>query len=367
MRIGLHLGTLRGLGSANVGRNVLNALLAANTGHTFWAWVPGEWQLGEGGVSPSLFVHNSKPGLLNKLVTENVVIRRTLRRWRADRLFSMGDTSTPACPVPHLVLVQQAYLARHLDDFDFPMPPAFRAKLALMQAYFRASLSTASAFTVQTEYMRRRLHERWGYPLERIVVVPSSVDGWIASSPGHHPTDDPPYVCYVSSAGPHKNHALLATMMSRLAVKFPALRCKLTVHPSTVPELIAAAGIRGVLDAFDFLGPLPPKGAIELLRGATALVSPSKLESFGLPYYEAMAVGCPVVASDRPFAREACGDAGLYADDHGEAFAAEVEMLLDDSAAARAASVRCRRRFEDIYVPWEGVAKRYVEVLEELE
>jgi len=50
----------------------------------------------------------------------------------------------------------------------------------------------------------------------------------------------------------------------------------------------------------------------DLYGGALALVYPSRMEGFGLPVAEAMACGCPVVASDLPEIREWAKDAPLY-------------------------------------------------------
>jgi glycosyltransferase involved in cell wall biosynthesis len=48
-----------------------------------------------------------------------------------------------------------------------------------------------------------------------------------------------------------------------------------------------------------------------LYRGASALVLPSRYEGFGFTPLEAMARGCPVLASDIPAVREVSGDGAL--------------------------------------------------------
>ena len=68
-----------------------------------------------------------------------------------------------------------------------------------------------------------------------------------------------------------------------------------------------------------------------LLRRATALVSLSRAEGYGLPLVEAMAVGTPVIASDIPIFREVGADAALYVDPGSpEQFARAVTQLRDE-------------------------------------
>jgi glycosyltransferase involved in cell wall biosynthesis len=49
-----------------------------------------------------------------------------------------------------------------------------------------------------------------------------------------------------------------------------------------------------------------------LYARALALVYPSTMEGFGFPVAEAMAGGCPVIASDLPELRELARDAAIY-------------------------------------------------------
>ena len=49
-------------------------------------------------------------------------------------------------------------------------------------------------------------------------------------------------------------------------------------------------------------------------RAADACLFPSLCESFGHPLVEALALGKPVIAADRPYAREICGEHALYVD-----------------------------------------------------
>lgn len=63
-----------------------------------------------------------------------------------------------------------------------------------------------------------------------------------------------------------------------------------------------------------FLGHLTNSELVAWYKGAECLLFPSLYESFGLPVIEAMACGCPVVASNISALREVCGSAASYCD-----------------------------------------------------
>ena len=82
----------------------------------------------------------------------------------------------------------------------------------------------------------------------------------------------------------------------------------------------------------------------DLLRSyyqhAEALVFPSLYEGFGLPLVEAMACGCPVVASDLPVHREIAGDAAIFCDPHTPTdIAAKMAQIITQPASEREAAI----------------------------
>lgn len=81
-----------------------------------------------------------------------------------------------------------------------------------------------------------------------------------------------------------------------------------------------------------------------LLGAATALVTASREEGFGLPLAEAMSLGTPVVVTDIPVFREVAGDAGAYvAPGDAAGFARAVRELSDPVVFdARGAAARER-------------------------
>jgi glycosyltransferase involved in cell wall biosynthesis len=168
---------------------------------------------------------------------------------------------------------------------------------------------------------------------------------------------------YVAGPGGLKNHRVLAPMMASLAQRHPELRCKLTVRREDVDALVSAAIRLDCIDRFDFLGPTPSQTTMALLARAQVSVMPSLLESFGIPYFEALALGVPSVGADVPCAREALGEAGRFAQpDSGESWAECVnEILTDRDLFVNQSLARHHSR-----PTWSEVAARYLQMLREL-
>ncbi len=333
----------------------------AESGHEFQAWVPNAWRNEAWPGNGRLTLRPVRAGGFAKLTVDTLEIPRALRQWPADRLFSLGDTGVPRSAVPQLLLVQQAYLAYAPEEWGFPVPMRFRAKLALMRTYFRLGLPAVAHFSVQSQHMKARLSEHWRIPTERIAVIASGLD---LSDVEAVEKARPPYVCCVATAAPHKNLNVLPGMMAALAPQHRHLRCKLTVSMQEAPRLAALALKAGVLDRMDFLGGLSRHDTVALMSAAAVSLVPSLLESFGMTYYESMSLGTPVVAADVACAREACGDAALYAEPHSpESFAAQVERALCQPSVAADLVAAGRARAQKL-PSWPEVAQRHITLLE---
>lgn len=307
------MGTLRGFGSRQVGLQLLQSLERLDKSASCTFWLPESWSRTDYETLTARDIHTVPGGLRSKFILENLVLRDWLYRHPDAALFSMGDTSLPFCPNPHILLVQQAYLTLHLDAMDFALPPSMHLRFQAMQAYFQLGLPSVNAIVVQTLSMHQRIVQRWpSLSPERVHIIPTPprVDLPSLPLPG---TNTRPYLCYVASFGPHKNFDVLPQIMASLPPHLADLDLHLTVQPEQVPHLVEAAHALKCIDRIHFRGSMSRPEVLALLRDAQALVMPSWLESFGLPFYEAMVLQTPIIASDLDFAREACGPAALYA------------------------------------------------------
>lgn len=100
---------------------------------------------------------------------------------------------------------------------------------------------------------------------------------------------------------------------------------------------------------------------LAVLASATALVTASRDEGFGIPLVEAMSLGIPVVVSDIPIFREIGGAAALYArPDSASEFAAGVRRLGRPGEWSR---VSQRSLGEAQRFTWEASAERLLRLL----
>jgi len=140
------------------------------------------------------------------------------------------------------------------------------------------------------------------------------------------------YLLYPAISYPHKRHCDLIEALDYLRDRFPAVSVVLTGRPGPEHETLQAqVAALGLGDRVHFLGRVDESRLDQLYRGASALVFPSEYEGFGNPALEAMARGCPVVATTAGSLPEVIGEAGLLVEPRRpRALGAAVARILDD-------------------------------------
>lgn len=182
------------------------------------------------------------------------------------------------------------------------------------------------AVVTVSDFSKREIRRFENIPADKITVAYNAVDTTKyrrAETPmadRNHYTEKynlpASYFLYIGGAKPHKNLEMLLEAYIRFKtanLKGPSLLFAGSVKGFRDAGLEARAQSSGWGSSICFPGYIREEDMPELYRGAVAFLFPSQYEGFGIPPLEAMACGCPVIASDAGAVVEVCGKAALYA------------------------------------------------------
>jgi len=219
-------------------------------------------------------------------------------------------------------------------------------------AYARLMLAnvrrTAAAVTFVSAFSRDEFIRLIGAPCGSVTVTPCGVDeAWFHV--GRRAGAGRPYLLFVGNVKPNKNLSAVLAALHQLGDTVPH---KLVVvgqrsDMRTVDNLVLRQA-EALGDRVEFTGFVPQETLFEYFRSADALVFPSTYEGFGLPPLEAMAAGCPVMASAIPTVSEVCGSAARYFDPLSPATLADAirDFVADPARTARMVELGRKRARE---------------------
>lgn len=197
-------------------------------------------------------------------------------------------------------------------------------------------------------------------PADRLVVTYNGSDHalkWRPDRARHRWQFDRPFVLCIGRNDAHKNTKLLW----RLAKPLDMIGVDIALVGDIDLSKLNAKG-RPKPDNIALLGRVDDDDLSAAFATALCLVFPSRSEGFGLPAVEAMACGCPVIASLAPCLPEICGDGALYADpDDVDGWVAAVQTLLDRPDRREALIARGRVQAERY--AWRNVAETYLHLM----
>jgi glycosyltransferase involved in cell wall biosynthesis len=138
------------------------------------------------------------------------------------------------------------------------------------------------------------------------------------------------FILAVGETRPYKNTRKLIQAFARLNIK--SLKLAIVGKINKVDRsLIDLPQELKIADRVVFAGEVDDEELAALYRNAKAFIFPSLYEGFGIPPLEAMACGCPVVASKVASLPEVCGDAAYYINPHEtEEIAIGIDRVIND-------------------------------------
>lgn len=202
-------------------------------------------------------------------------------------------------------------------------------------------LQRATGVVAGTSVGQTELERFYQLPSERIVKLPHPTPTF-ALAGASKPIDQgalkklgvaDPFIMYPAQLWPHKNHVNLVMALQILRERhgLPLNLVLVGSDKGTREHLLRVAAHCGVAGAVHAMGFVAREDLIVLYRSAVALTYVSWCGPENLPPLEAFALGCPVVASDIPGAREQLVDAAVFVKPgHPESIADGVRQVWSD-------------------------------------
>jgi glycosyltransferase involved in cell wall biosynthesis len=255
------------------------------------------------------------------------------------------------------------------DLNHFRLPELYPAwKRAAAGGVLDAAVAGAARVLVPSRSTRQDLVERLPAAAGKVEVIPQGVEAGLASLPratsaGGRMVDElRPFLLCVGNRKRSKNLVAAVEALAELVRGGEDLRLVVAGQSfAEEDEVGGRARDLGVGDRVVEVGAVSDAELRGLYARAECLVFPSLYEGFGLPPLEAMAMGLPVVASNRASTPEVVGDAGILVEPSGAALASAVRRVRGDPALREELIRRGRVRAEGL--TWERTAATTAEAL----
>ncbi|MGN6306368.1 MAG: glycosyltransferase family 4 protein [Mesorhizobium sp.] len=221
---------------------------------------------------------------------------------------------------------------------------------------------TAWGVSTVSNYSLSELVGRGVVPARRVFVAPNGHEHVLRWMPGHSGATrlaaSRKTIVMIGSAAPHKNVQLVLDMAGRLAEN----GFRIAVVGMSDSRIFRSGPARTEVCNIHWLGRISDGELAALLRDSLCLAFPSLTEGFGLPALEAMAIGCPVVVSDRACLPEVCEEGALFAPpDDPEAWFDRFMQLGASEALQLRMTAKGKARASAY--SWRATAMRYLEAM----
>lgn len=208
-------------------------------------------------------------------------------------------------------LIYRNQIATHHDITYVRHPESYsRAFRSVYKGLTPLLLKRIKALITVSDFSRKEIARYYGYPSEKIYVVPNAVAAkFRPPADGQSRDASRLYLLAVSSPNAHKNFArMVAAFLSLEGFDDVELHIVGDSHSVFSGTDYSVAGNTRVR----MLGRLDDEQLVRQYQGATAFVFPSLYEGFGIPPLEAQACGCPVIAARAASIPEVLGESVLY-------------------------------------------------------
>ena len=299
-----------------------------------------------------------------RILYQHTAYAHALRRVRPDVTLHTVNVAPVAGPRPRVVMLRSLQGFTHATQFGW-------LRRCYLQFAIRRSLLGADRVVAGSSASAADATRLLDLDPARLRVIAHGLAPHISGAldkPLPARRTQEPYLLAVSTLYGHKNYPRLLQAFALLR-RHNAIPHELHIAGAdadlTAADLRRMAKELGVGDAVKMLGPVPHDRIGPLYQQADALVYVSLAETYGHPPLEAMAFGCPVIASNTTSLPEITGGAAELVDPTDvQAIASAIQRVVKQPRRRADLVARGRQRARDF--TWPHTAERLLAVLEEV-
>ena len=262
------------------------------------------------------------------------------RSKHADLRHHGGGTAPLGAVRPYVLTIHDLQYRTYPEYFS-------RTKRAYLAAMIGRSVRQARMVAVPSQYVRESVVDAYGVAPTKVRVVPHGFEPDLLKDITSEDTlrqryslGDGRVLVYPAVTHPHKNHQFLIDLLKTRWTD-PDLRMVFTGASGAAERSLAAATDQRIRR----VGRVSAADRNGLLKMAEAMVFPSQYEGFGAPLIEAMALGCPIIASDSTCIPTVVDNAGLVLPLSTNAWADALDRVGQNRATLIAAGLRRAEAF----------------------
>ena len=262
-------------------------------------------------------------GNLKGHLWEQIELPRFLKKQGVPLLLSLGSTAPISYKRKIVTVHDLAYI-------HFPDAVSWKFRLYynfLIPKVLRSSLHITSV----SEFSKNDICEVYKIPREKVSVVYNASSFELNSTQVIAHKEK--FILGVGSIQPYKNIEALVSAFVIFKKRIGSEYLLKLVGGSNKGVFKDTSLMKKIEENRDvqFTGYLTDTELLALYGSASCFVFPSLFEGFGIPPLEAMACGCPVIASTAASIPEVCGNAALYCDPYDvEDIAEKMFQLVND-------------------------------------
>jgi len=250
-------------------------------------------------------------------------------------------------PIPGIwnqsLLVQDAHL---LFDETWFKEESFYNKLKKRFGRFllRRRRHLPHRYYCQTDVIAQRLAKQLGIAEEKIGLCPPNVEWNGEAEPSDYSQglqdvvkDRRLVLFYPARCYSHKNHQVILDAYCKFRRELEDTICFWTIEHgqhAIAGDILDSIANENLGNLIYNLGSLSQEQVRSVFSLSDVLLMPTKLETFGIPFVEAMHSGVAIISSDFDFTRAVCGEAAFYLRDADspEAVRDAIIALRDNSS-----------------------------------